>query len=169
MGYSTTTRRRFLIAAIALSGTAGGIRVSRVWAQPTADLDDASLRTIADMVRRLFPHASISDEVYAQVIDSALSAAAGDNSLASALGEAEAAVNAVQATDFIDLDPDAQIRALQTIEETPFFAAIHSAVLVGVYNHPTIWELVGYGGPSFAHGGYLNRGAGEVDWLQEAD
>ena len=169
MGYSTTTRRRFLTAAIALSGTAGGIRASRVWAQPTLDLDDTSLRTMADMARRLFPHASISDEVYEQVIDSTLSAAASANSLASALGEAEAAVNTAQATDFIDLDPDAQVRALQTIEETPFFAAIHGAVLVRVYNHPLIWELVGYGGPSFTQGGYLNRGAGEVDWLQQAD
>jgi hypothetical protein len=29
--------------------------------------------------------------------------------------------------------------------------------------------MLGYEGPSFARGGYINRGAGEIDWLPEAD
>ncbi len=50
-----------------------------------------------------------------------------------------------------------------------FFAAIQWAVKIRVYNHPAIWELLDYEGPSFEQGGYLNRGAGEIDWLPEAE
>jgi hypothetical protein len=29
--------------------------------------------------------------------------------------------------------------------------------------------MLGYEGPSFERGGYLNRGAGDIDWLPETD
>jgi hypothetical protein len=121
------------------------------------------------MARRLYPHASIADSVYADVLDAALTAAANDNSLRSALDQADAALNAQQAADFIQLEAEAQVAAMRTIEGAPYFAAIRNAVLAGVYNHPAVWVMLGYEGPSFARGGYINRGAGEIDWLPEAD
>ena len=169
MNDSKFTRRRFLVASITLSGIAGSLPAARVFAQGPAALDAQSLGTLSRMARRLYPHAAIADEVYAEVIIGALESAAGDPALAGALDAAEASLNAGQDGDFIELDEAAQIQALEAIESAPFFAAIQATVLAGVYNHRAVWELVGYGGPSWQQGGYLNRGAGEIDWLPETD
>lgn len=164
----TTFTRRYLVAAIALSGAAGGLRASRVFAQDISVPNDNARPTLSRIARQLYPHDAIDDTVYAEVIINALAQAAGDPSLLEALTAAEAALNAGQPENFVDLDFDAQTRALERIENEPYFAAIQGAVLAGVYNHPAVWELVGYGGPSWQQGGYLNRGAGEVDWLPDA-
>lgn len=169
MADSSITRRRLLVAAIASSGVAGGMLVSRAWAQGGGSLDAESRAALTDLARRLYPHDAIEDSVYSEVLDNALEAAAADSSLADALAQAEAELDSLQPADFIDLDAESQTRALQSIEQAPYFAAIQGAVLAGVYNHPAIWELVGYGGPSWQQGGYLNRGAGEIDWLDEVD
>jgi hypothetical protein len=168
MNGSTTARRRFLVAAMTLTGVAGVIRPNRSWAQAVDSLDAGSLRTLALVARRLYPHDTISDAVYTGVIDGALAQAAGDESLASAFDTIEAALSRASA-DFVDLDEAAQVRALRAIEGMPEFAVVQNAVLVGVYNHPAVWNLVGYGGPSWQQGGYLNRGAGEIGWLPEDD
>lgn len=169
MNDSTLTRRRLLVASIALSGMAGGLRAARIFAQDRAAATPETRRTLAVMARRLYPHDAIADDVYADVITAALESAAADAALASALDDAEAALNAAANGQFADLDEAAQIRALESVESRPFFATIQARVLAGVYNHPAVWELLGYGGPSWQQGGYLNRGAGEIDWLPETD
>jgi hypothetical protein len=163
---SAISRRRFVVAAVAFSGMAQALKVATAWAQQgLAGVDRTAL---AQMARRLYPHDAIGDDVYAEVADGALTAAAGDASLAAALAEAGAALDAASGGNFTALGAAAQTDALRALEDRPFFAAIQAAVLVRVYNHPAVWDLVGYGGPSFEQGGYLNRGAGVVgDWLEE--
>ncbi len=168
-------RRRFLVAAIALSGFASGIlgpsvlRFSRAWAQSDTPLEEDISHALVQMARRLYPYDAIPDEVYAQVLNDALASTVDDGSFAETLRSAEQALNSQQSADFIDLDADAQIEAMRSVEQMSFFAAIQWAVKIRVYNHPAIWELLGYEGPSFEQGGYLNRGAGEIDWLPEAE
>lgn len=166
---STTTRRRFLVAAISLAGMTGGLRAGRAWAQDGSDLEAESRRLLAAAARRLYPHDAIPNAVYSAVIDGALASAATDDALVDAFAAMEAALDAAGPEDFIDRDADEQIETLRSVEGEPWFAAIQGAVLAGVYNHPAVWELVGYGGPSWQQGGYLNRGAGEIDWLGEPD
>jgi len=172
---SVVNRRRFLVAAITLSGCAVGIlgpsvlQLSRAWAQSGTSLEEDVLRALVQMARRLYPHESISDEVYAEVLDEALASTADDGSLAEMLRSAEQALNAQQLADFINLDADAQIDAMRAVERMSFFTAIQGVVRSRVYYHPAIWNLLGYEGPSFQQGGYLNRGAGEIDWLPEGE
>jgi hypothetical protein len=168
---SAVSRRRFLVAAIAFSSSAIGLRLGKAWAQDRLSNDDRA--ALARFARRLYPHAAIADDVYAEVVEGALARAATDPALAGALDEAGTALDAEARrigggdSTFIDLGTDEQVETITSIEEQPFFAAVQGAVLVGVYNHPAVWALVGYGGPSFEQGGYLNRGAGEIDWLDE--
>ncbi len=166
-------RRRFLVAAIALGGAASGtvgprvLQFSRAWAQAGSSLEDSALSALAQMARRLYPHDGVDDEVYGQIIDDALSATAADGSFADTLIAAEQALNAQQSGDFLGLDEDAQVRAMRAVEDSDFFAAIQFEVRLRVYSHPAVWEVIGYEGPSFQRGGYLNRGAGDIDWLPE--
>lgn len=175
MKESTASRRRFIVASIAFSGLVSGtfgpsvLRLGKAWAQSDDDLERSTLNAMVRMARLLYPHDAISDEVYAEVLDQALTATAGDDSFAAVLRAAEDALNAQQSADFVALDEDAQIAAMTAVEDMDFFAAIQSAVSQRLYYHPAIWTLLGYEGPSYQQGGYLNRGAGEIDWLPEAD
>ena len=160
-------RRKFLTALVALAGTAEALRLSRVWAQngPEADIPQAMVQ----MARRLYPHAGLPDSFYGGILEDALSATAGDPAFAATLAQAQQALDAQQNADFMDLDESAQIAALQAVQQAPFFGSIQTAVRVRLYNHRAFWELIGYDGPSWQFGGYLNRGVGEIDWLPEGE
>ena len=82
---------------------------------------------------------------------------------------AEDVLNAQQPADFVALGEEAQIAAMTAVEDVDFFAVIRGAVSQRLYYQPAIWALLGYEGPSYQQGGYLNRGAGEIDWLPEAE
>jgi hypothetical protein len=153
------------------AGAAGpsGLRLGRAWAQDGAQLDASTKDAMVRMARLLFPHNAIADDVYADVLDAALTSTAADASFEQTLRQAEAALDRQSAAPFVELDEDSQLAALRAVEREAFFGAIHVAVRSRFYNHPAVWEHLGYGGPSFAQGGYLNRGAGEVDWLAEAE
>ena len=98
MATQKATRRRFLVATITYSGlisTGVGsslLRAGHAWAQSS----DGNIDVLARMARLLFPHESIADEVYAEVVDSILTAAAADSSLSESLEDAVTALNAAQ-------------------------------------------------------------------------
>jgi len=119
------------------------------------------------MMRLLYPHDSIPDEVYAEVLDRALASFSGSAPLQELLATAEKALDAQQQQRWIELDEEGQIVAMKAVEGTVAFAAIRGAVQISLYNHPAVWTVLGYEGPSFAKGGYIERGAGVVDWLRQ--
>jgi hypothetical protein len=123
---------------------------------------DAAMVRVA---RLMFPHDGVSDEVYAEILDDVLGATAANGTFADTL---DAAADALP-TDFMALDETAQVEALESIQDETFFGGIFFAVRLRLYNHPAAWAVMGYEGPSWQKGGYLNRGAGEIDWLPEAD
>ena len=165
-----TTRRRFLVAAAAYSGLLSSgiglsvLRGSAAWAQsPGQDTDT----TLGKFARLMFPHDALADEVYAEVASSILTAAASESSLDDALASAVAALNLEQDGDWFELDENAQIAAMTAVPGESFFAAIQFQVAVRFYNHPRVWELIGYPGSSKEHGGYIDRGFDDIDWLPE--
>jgi hypothetical protein len=171
--FDNLSRRRFVIGAVAFAGAAvllgpSTLRLIGEFARPQGALDPSTRAAMLRMARLLYPHDAISDDVYAEVLDDALTAVASDTAFADTLRMAEEALNAQQPQAFVDLDEAAQIAAMQVVERERFFAPIQEAVRSRLYNHPAVWALVGYEGPSFERGGYLNQGAGVIDWLPEA-
>lgn len=166
-------RRRFLVACIAVTGllaTPTGtnlLRSGRVWAQASGTLDAETRQAMLRMARLLYPHDAVADEVYGEVLDQALSSTAGDPELQDLFAQAHAALDGHQQANFMDLDEETQIAVLQAVEDNDFFRAIQAAVRSNVYNHPRVWEILGYDGPSYAQGGFLHRGAGDIDWLED--
>ena len=157
-------RRRFLMAALLFGGSAATLRSSRIWAQT-----GRAGTSLVGFARRLYPHDGLDDAVYAGILEAALGASAADSGFSASLDAAERALNARRGADFVELDASEQIAVMQEVEETDFFAAIRTEVRTRLYNHPAFWELIGYEGSSWERGGYLNRGAGEIDWLPETD
>jgi hypothetical protein len=166
MDQDQLTRRRFVVSVIALSGAAGmpGLfSVSRAWAESGGD--KSATPAMVEMARHLFPHDALSDDVYANVLNSALANAATSDAVAGALDAAHAALSERSNGDWQALDSAAQIEAMRGIEAEPFFAAIVGLVRYGIYHGQDFWEHVGYPGPSKQFGGYIDRGAGDIDWL----
>ena len=54
-----------------------------------------------------------------------------------------------------------------TFLESSFFSSVHGTGLVALYNNHDVWELLGYEGPSYDKGGYIDRGFNDLDWLPE--
>jgi hypothetical protein len=165
------TRRRFLVSAIAYSGLLSSgagvalLRAGGAWAQSSGGRGDE----LTSMARLLCPHAGIADDVYAQVIDEVLSAAADDSSLMEALGDAVSALNAAQGGDWFEIETEDQIRAMKAVEDKPFFAVVQADVRDRFYNHPKVWEHISYPGSSVQLGGYVDRGFDDIDWLPKDD
>lgn len=167
-------KRRFLVACIALSGLAGTplgpvvFRAGRAWAQAESALDSDARDAVVRMARLLYPHDAVADNVYGEVLDQVLASTASDPALLDHIAQAHAALDVDQQAAFIDLDEEAQVAAMQAVEDMDFFRAIQGAVRSRLYRHSRVWEHLGYDGPSFAQGGFLNRGAGDIDWLEDA-
>ncbi len=171
----STTRRRFVVAAITFSGLASAtigvsvLRLSAAWARDD-DVDEDTRLAMVRLARLLYPHDEIPNSVYAEVLDDALSATADSNgSFAKTLAAAEAALDARADGDFLELEEAEQIAALRAVESEDFFVAIHGVVGYRLYNNATVWQHIGYEGPSYQEGGYLHRGAGDIDWLDEGE
>ena len=169
MNQGEASRRRFLVATIAYSGListgmgAALLRASSAWAQSA----EGEAGELTRMARLLFPHVGIADDVYAEVIDSILSAAASDASMTDTLTMAVTELNTAQDGDWVNASAGEQIAAMQAVENEAFFGAILGSVRVRFYNHPKVWEHIGYPGSSVEHGGYVDRGFDDIDWLPE--
>ena len=157
-------RRRFLMVAIALAGATALepalLRGARAWA---AGDREALLR----IIRLLYPHDAIGDEVYADVLDQSLSLLAEDRSLDRLLEDAASELDAALANDFLEASPEQQIAALKAVQDRPYFTGILGAVANRLYSQTGTWSMMGYDGPSYEKGGYIDRGSGDIDWLPE--
>ena len=173
MNQSHMTRRRFVVAIAALSGMTGVtlnpglLTLSQAWAQSPGRADPAVSDAMVRMARLLYPHEALADDVYAELLDRALSDVASGSDFAADLEAANAALAKQAGGAWLELDAAEQTRMLRQIETEDYFAAIQGAVQAGIYDGTAFWKQVGYPGPSKDFGGYIDRGAGEIDWLPE--
>jgi hypothetical protein len=117
----------------------------------TAALSDQAVQAIVGAARAMYPHDALPDDVYRRVADKLAEAAAEDSDAAQAIDDGAAA-----------FDGD-----LASIEGKPFFELVRSTAVVEVYSDQRTWEMLGYEGPPFNKGGYLERGFNDLDWLPD--
>ena len=119
---------------------------------------------LVKMLRVMFPHKNFSDGPYEEAAEAVINAAK------STPGQMIILYNGLRELEnnsFSTLDPVVATSYLERIEKTPFFAVVQSSGLVALYNNHEVWKKLGYEGPSFDLGGYLNRGFNDLDWLPE--
>jgi hypothetical protein len=171
MDHGQLTRRRFLVSAIVLCGAAGValpagvLTTTRAWAASPDQADEPARSAMVRMARLLYPHDALADDVYAEILDRVLSDAASGADFAAQLDSAAAALDAKTNGNWYEADEPRQVEAMRGLQNEPFFIAIQNEVRAGIYNGRAFWKHIGYLGPSKGFGGYLGRGAGDIDWL----
>jgi hypothetical protein len=133
----------------------------------TAQLSSRAMATLIAVARTLYPHDELPDEVYARVGEKLTEAACEDSVAARAIEEGVDGLN--DGRPFAELSAGARVEALKGIEGSDFFELVRSTAVAEVYSDERTWRVVGYEGPSFDKGGYLNRGFNDLDWLPDPE
>ena len=58
-----------------------------------------------------------------------------------------------------------RVALLREIEQSRFLRQGPQRSLASLYNNHDVWPKFGYEGSSAEHGGYINRGFDDIDWL----
>ena len=124
-------------------------------------------RTLALMVRAMFPHERFPDGPYQRTAAAIAEAAGDDVRLRAQLEQGLRELDVAGGAPFAELAPDAAYEVLRKMSGTAFFEAVRSKTILTLYDDPEVWALLGYEGPSFDRGGYLNRGFDDLDWLPD--
>lgn len=132
---------------------------------PITGRDELERRVLLRMARLLYPHDDLDDAVYREVLDPLFVRAAADEALTGELRAGIEVLDREAGGTWSEASAARQLEALEKIEPTPFFVTMRDAVQQELYEHPAVWELIGYEGPSVQLGGYLNRGFDDIDWL----
>jgi hypothetical protein len=133
----------------------------------TATLGSLAMATIAAAARAMYPHDALPDDVYARVGEKLAEAAREDSAAAETIRDGVSALDGSR--PFAELSAGEQLAALKGIEGSDFFELVRSTAVVEVYSDQRTWQLVGYEGPSFDKGGYINRGFNDLDWLPDPE
>jgi len=133
----------------------------------TAISSSQAMATITAAARIMYPHDALPDDVYARVGERLAEAARSDSGTARMIRDGVAALNGGQT--FAGLPADEQLKVLKGIEGSDFFELVRSTAVAQVYSDQRTWQLVGYEGPSFGKGGYINRGFNDLGWLPDPE
>jgi hypothetical protein len=133
----------------------------------TATLGSRAMATIAAVARIMFPHDALPDDVYARVGERLAETAREDSGAARTIEDGVSALNGDR--PFAGISADEQLATLKGIEGSAFFELVRSTAVVEIYSDERTWQLVGYEGPSFDKGGYINRGFNDLDWLPDPE
>lgn len=164
------TRRGLLARAMAAGAAfvvgAGFVAAKdAAWAVETSVLKPETMATLIQMARDIYPHDRIADRFYAIAVKGYDHA---DH--AAMIEEGVAALNTVARSQGFDGYLAAgwekeRVDMLRAIEHSPFFQTVRAGLVTGLYNQKEVWPLFGYEGESFSHGGYIERGFNDIDWL----
>lgn len=126
-------------------------------------LSAEQVATLVRLLRVAYPHPTFPDGPYQRTAKSVQDADA-EHLLPAGLSE----LDDLAGGDFGALSDAEATAAIERIADGAFFKLIHSTTVVALYDDREVWDLLGYEGPSFDKGGYLNRGFDDLDWLPAA-
>jgi hypothetical protein len=169
------SRRIFLqgaataVPVVAVAASAG-INIDDAWADDATTLTPATLKTLVKVARDIYPHDFLVDSYYITAIKPWDGKAAKAPAIKALLEDGVQRLNqdamARHKLAYVQVPWEAdRIVLLQGIEQTEFFQKVRSDLVVSLYNQEELWPKFGYEGSSAEHGGYIDRGFNDIDWL----
>ena len=125
--------------------------------------------TVAALARTLYPHVALPDAVYARVPATIDEAAREDAEQARTVADGVADLDGRGSQPFTQRSAEQQLEDAKAIAGSDFFELVRSTAVVEIYSDPQTWKLLGYEGPAFAQGGYIDRGFNDLDWLPDPE
>jgi hypothetical protein len=160
------------VPAVAVASTTG-LGITDAWADDATTLTPATLKTLVKVARDIYPHDFLADSYYITAVKPWDGKAAKDAAVKTMITEGVARLDA-DARDRhkvpyaeVPWEVD-RVALLQRIEATEFFTKMRGDLIVSLYNQKEVWPKFGYEGSSAEHGGYINRGFADIDWLPKA-
>jgi hypothetical protein len=132
------------------------------------ELTDEARSVLIRVIRVAFPHDNFPDGPYERTADTILKEAENSTWFRVALTQGLLTLSHLAGGDFRDLNEEDATKVLRRIESTEFFGFIRRTTVLNLYDNKDVWEVLGYEGPSFDKGGYINRGFDDLDWLPKA-
>ena len=177
-------RRDFLAASgktalgAAMVAGAGTLVVpSQGWGMELKAIKPDTMATMVQMARDIYPHDRIPDKYYAKAVRGFDEKSVEDKALHTMIEESRLDLDARSGKalldkygkkegGYLDLGWEAdRVAILRDIEDTEFFQAMRGSLVVGLYNQKAVWPFFGYEGASFPHGGYIDRGFDDIEWV----
>jgi hypothetical protein len=164
-------RREFLKGSGILIGTiAAGtplalLAPSTVWAAELKTLSKAEGEALMKMGRVLFPHAKLSDAVYALLAKDLDAKAGGDAATATLLREGIASLNKASGGSFAKANEKKRREVVKSVAGSPFFATVRGQCITSLYDNDMAYATFGYPGSAWEKGGYITRGFQDLKWL----
>lgn len=132
------------------------------------ELTEEARSVLIRVIRVAFPHPSFPDGPYERTADTILAEAANSTWFRVAITQGLLTLSHLAGGDFRDLNDEDATKVLRRIESTEFFGFVRRTTVLNLYDNEDVWEVLGYEGPSFDKGGYINRGFDDLDWLPAA-
>jgi hypothetical protein len=152
---------------VASSGVVSLVFPATGWSAALTILNEHESKTLLYMTRLLYPHDAIEDKFYAVVVKALDTDASADEKTAQQLKNGVKDIDQLAQGNWSELSADKRSAVLKKIEDTAFFQQVRSKCVTGIYNNKELWEHFGYEGASTKHGGYINRGFDDLDWLPQ--
>lgn len=128
-------------------------------------ITDEMRTNLVRLLRAAYPHPRFPDGPYQRTAEVILSQAESSPFQRLALARGLGSLDDRAHGTFAALDDAAALQLLRDIEDAPFFAFIRGVTVVTLYDDHEVHDLLGYEGPAYEKGGYLNRGFDDLDWL----
>jgi len=144
--------------------------IDSAWADNAQALNPDTMRTLAKVARDIYPHDHLADRYYIAAVAPWDAKAASDPKVKAMLEEGVALLNQLAQAGHKSAYAavaweEQRVALLRGIEQTDFFGKLRSDLIASLYNNPEVWPKFGYEGSSAEHGGYINRGFNDIDWL----
>ena len=153
-----------LFGTLALASPLALLAPSRAWALEMKSLDEHQGKVLLAFVRRIYPHATLDDAVYALVVKSLDGKAAGAKDLHDQLAAGVSKLDALAGGDWTGRAVADQDLDVASMADTPFFQTVRSDAVVSLYSNDLAYAHFGYGAQK-GDGGYLNKGFDDLAWL----
>jgi hypothetical protein len=132
---------------------------------PTGGISPAARTALVRLLRVAYPHPRFPDGPYERTADEIISQIDASLWHRLALTRGLESLDAAAGGDFAGLDDESALALLHGIADAQFFVFVRGVAVVSLYNDPETWALLGYEGSSYEHGGYIDRGFDDLDWL----
>ena len=130
-------------------------------------MTDEARTMLVRILRVAFPHPDFPDGPYERTADKILEEASASTWWRVALTQGLNCLNDSSGGDFPALSDADALGLLRRIESSTFFGFIRRTAVLNLYDDAEVWAALGYEGPSYDKGGYVDRGFDDLDWLPD--